>query len=177
MCRFFTNKLWQVQEGLLPRTKIVPTYPFQFVGVDIAGPLFKLVENPVDRVLGTKEPTTGKRKKLTAEEFKAIKVKYYVLVIVCANTRAVELQLVTSLSAASILQAFECFVAVRGRPSFVLSDNADNFTKTSKVLKQSLHDVVSRNYAETKWVFIPTYSPWWGGQYEIFVKLIKSFSS
>ena len=56
----------------------------------------------------------------------------------------------------------------------MLSDNADNFEKTNKVFQESLHKVIAKNYPDIKWQFIPTYSPWWGGQYEIFVKLTKT---
>ena len=173
MCRFFTNKLWQVQEGLLPRNKIIRTYPFQFVGIDIAGPLFRIVPNSVAEVR-KRHKKSGGIPAGDGRTFEAVTPKYYVLLIVCANTRAVDLQLVNSLSAESILQAFETFVHNRGRPTYVLSDNADNFEKANKVFQESLHKVIARNYPDIRWQFIPTYSPWWGGQYEVFVKLTKT---
>jgi hypothetical protein len=184
MCRFFANKLWQVQEGLLPKNRIYPTYPFQFIGIDIAGPLFRLVINPVKLVKGK-----GKKKKSAEDEeiyedevTEEVKIKerktgikFYCLLFVCATTRAVDFQLITSTSTQSVVDAFQTFTAARGKPTYVLSDNAGSFEEANEIMQNAIRGNLSNRYAEITWAFIPTYSPWWGGQYEIFVRLLKRF--
>jgi hypothetical protein len=80
------------------------------------------------------------------------------------------------MTAESIIPAYETFVNEKGvRPSFVLSDNASDFERTNNILQKAIRDSLSKTYADTKWVFIPSRAPWWGGQYEIFVRLLKSY--
>jgi hypothetical protein len=179
MCRFFANKLWQIQEGLLPNNKIIPTKPFQFVGIDIAGPLF--LKTPDIYRLVSDRSKAGKEALLKADPTGKLRQdpaarKYYVLLIVCATTRAVNFQLMEDMTAESIIPAFETFVHEKGvRPSFVLSDNAADFERTNNILQKAIRDSLSKTYADVKWVFIPSRAPWWGGQYEIFVRLMKNY--
>lgn len=189
MCRFFANKLWQVQEGLLPSNKIYPTYPFQFVGIDIAGPLFRLTVNTVKLIRQRskkKKPAEGDEEleeidepeeeiDETPEKERKTGKKYYALIIVCATTRAVDYQLMTTMSTQSVVEAFESFVHSRGRPTYVLSDNASCFEEYNNIIQKAIRVTLNSRYVQITWVFIPTYSPWWGGQYEIFVRLMKTF--
>jgi hypothetical protein len=182
MCRFFANKLWQIQEGLLPSNKVVPTYPFQYVGIDIAGPVFlihpdiyKLVMNrsKVGKEKLRAADPTGKLKKGFNDPKKR---KYFVLLIVCAATRLVSFELMKDTSSKSIVEAYETFCSTKGRrPSYVLSDNASDFEKTNRMLQEAIKDTLSKTHSDTRWVFLPSLSPWWGGQYEIFVRMMKSF--
>jgi hypothetical protein len=180
MCRFFANKLWQVQEGLLPRNKVFPTYPFQFVGIDIAGPLFRFVVDPVKLIRKRSKPKkndndSDEENEEGEVEEKVTEKKCYALVIVCATTRAVDFQMITSMSTESVINAFEAFVNVRGRPTYVLSDNAPCFEESNNIIQKAIRKSLNSKYVEITWAFIPTYSPWWGGQYEIFVRLLKRF--
>jgi hypothetical protein len=179
MCRFFANKLWQIQEGLLPDNKVVPTRPFQFVGIDICGPLFYKSADIYKLVMNRSKAGREALEKADPEDkirADPSKRHYYVLLVVCAVTRAVNFQLLKDQTAESIIPAFETFVAEEGiRPSFVLSDNASDFERTNNILKSAIKKSLSKTYADTKWAFIPSRTPWWGGQYEVFVRLLKTF--
>jgi hypothetical protein len=74
-----------------------------------------------------------------------------------------------------VVDAFETFTRIRGRPTYVLSDNAPCFQEADSIFQQAVRTSLNSKFAETTWAFIPTYSPWWGGQYEIFVRLMKTF--
>ncbi|UYV77617.1 hypothetical protein LAZ67_15001739 [Cordylochernes scorpioides] len=55
------------------------------------------------------------------------KKKAWIVIFTCAVYRGVHLELVTSLSMEAFLQAFRRFIARRGRPLIVYSDNGTNF--------------------------------------------------
>jgi hypothetical protein len=156
MCRFFANKLLQIQEGLLPSNKIVPIKPFQFVGIDIAGPLFLKTPDICRLVSDCSKAGINKEALLQADPTGKLKQdpaarKYYVLLIVCATTRAVNFQLMEDMTAESIITAFETFVNEKGvRPSFVLSDNASDFKETNNILQKAIRESSSKTYADVK---------------------------
>ncbi|GFQ88962.1 integrase catalytic domain-containing protein [Trichonephila clavata] len=94
-------------------------------------------------------------------------------------TKAVHLELVSSLSAAAFLSALRRFVSRRGYPSDIYSDNGTNFVGASAYLKdlfQLLHNSNVQDYSSSKniqWSFIPPYTPNFGGVWEASVKLTK----
>ena len=59
------------------------------------------------------------------------KVKAYMCLFTCASTQVVHLELTETLSAHSLLQAFQCFVGRRGLPSVMKLDNAKTFRSAS----------------------------------------------
>ena len=66
--------------------------------------------------------------------------KYYVVLFTCAVTRAVHLEVVGDLTAQTFLNSFRRFIARRGLPKLVLSDNATNFWWSSKILNEYMGD-------------------------------------
>ncbi len=52
------------------------------------------------------------------------------------TTRAVHIELSTTMDADSLLMAFRCFVARRGTPRKIYSDNGTNFVAGKKELEQ-----------------------------------------
>ena len=90
------------------------------------------------------------------------------------------MELAHSLSTDSFLCAFRRFVAARGRPATVFSDNGSNFVAAEKELRdclrewnlQRIEDYMAAS--ETEWRFIPPYTPHFGGIWE---RLVKSFKS
>ncbi|GFU64691.1 integrase catalytic domain-containing protein [Trichonephila clavipes] len=94
-------------------------------------------------------------------------------------TKAVHLELVSSLPAAAFLSALRRFVSRRSYPSDIYSDNGTNFVGASAYLKnlfQLLHNSNVQDYSSSKniqWHFIPPYAPNFGGVWEASVKLTK----
>ena len=93
--------------------------------------------------------------------------KSYILLITCAVTRAIHLELVPSLSLSDFMLAFRRFVSRRGLPSIIYSDNAKTFIGAPQE--------ILRYYgcSGLKWRFIAPRAPWWGGFYERMVKSVK----
>ena len=67
-------------------------------------------------------------------------------------------------------------VARRGRPEKIYSDNRKTFVAASKWLKQVEREERVHNWLAThgiKWQFNLSRAPWWGGQFERLVGLVK----
>ena len=83
----------------------------------------------------------------------------------CTSTRAVHLELVPDLHATSFIRALKRFISRRGIPTLIVSDNGKTFV-----------DYSVQKYVNSKninWKFnVPTAS-WWGGVFEVLVKLTK----
>ena len=91
-------------------------------------------------------------------------------------SRAVYLVPVRDLSALTFLDAFWELSSRRGQPSFLFSDNAINFTKSSKLLEDLSKESVILGELTKKsisWHFITPYAPWKGATYERLVGLLK----
>ena len=91
--------------------------------------------------------------------------KCHVALFVCASVRAIHLEIVQDLSAESAIEAIYRFIARRGIPGLIRSDNATCFAahKTQSVVAK----------LGIRWKFIPPQSPWCGGYYERLVKTVK----
>jgi hypothetical protein len=82
------------------------------------------------------------------------------------------LEIVNSLATEDFIMSFRRFVARRGYPAEVISDNALQF----KTAKSVLNDPTVTTYASNhnvKWTFIPELAPWMGGFYERMIKIMK----
>ena len=146
--------------GQLPSVRLKPEKPFLKSGVDYAGPF-----------------------SLRASSGRGIKsIKGCICLFVCLVTKAVHLEVVTSLSTQSFIAAFKRFISRRGPCSEMYSDNATNFkgaaaelinmfSKASTFYKEVSHAFVSEG---TTWSFIPPSSPHFGGIWEAGVKSVKS---
>ncbi|KZS01359.1 Uncharacterized protein APZ42_002013 [Daphnia magna] len=73
------------------------------------------------------------------------KVKRYVFLITCLNTRAVDLEVAASHDLSSFLIAFASFTARRGRPSVVYSDNGTEIVAGDKAIQQGLERLKEQN--------------------------------
>ncbi|KAJ0173857.1 hypothetical protein K1T71_011006 [Dendrolimus kikuchii] len=142
--------------GNLPAKRLEPGFPFMRCGADYAGPVMILNRQ-------------GRGASL---------IKGYICLFVCFTTRAVHLELVTSLSSASYLLALKRFISRRGKPIEIISDNGKNFVgaerELASFLKNHSHDIF--NYTSDnhiKFSFIPPYSPHFGGLWEAGIKSCK----
>ncbi|KAI8433726.1 hypothetical protein MSG28_015714 [Choristoneura fumiferana] len=156
ICTRFKPKLLSPIMGNLPCERLEPGFPFIRTGVDYAGPMY---------ILNRK----GKGAQL---------IKSYVCLFVCMITRAIHLELVTSLSTDDYLLALKRFISRRGKPQVIFSDNAKNFVGADKDLPTFLNkyskDIVdSASNDGIKFSFIPPYSPHFGGLWESGVRNCK----
>uniref|UniRef100_A0A1Y1MC07 Uncharacterized protein n=1 Tax=Photinus pyralis TaxID=7054 RepID=A0A1Y1MC07_PHOPY len=114
-CRRYDSKKMCVEAPLLPPDRIRDAIAFEVTGIDMAGPVF-LRDNQ----------------------------KAWICLFTCAIYRAVHLDLVTSLSTAVFLQVFRRFVARRGRPRVVYTDNGTNFRGAENIFADLDWDEVTR---------------------------------
>lgn len=154
-------KVSQTIMGNLPKSRMQPVKPFTNCGVDYFGPLL------------IKE----KRRNAPA-------VKAYGAVFICFSTRAVHLELVSSLSTEAFLAALTRMISRRGKISNIYSDNGTNFVGANKELRMltklfrdELHQQKLSEYFSSEgisWHFMPPYSPHFGGMWEAAVKSAKT---
>ncbi|KAH7702465.1 Integrase core domain containing protein, partial [Aphelenchoides avenae] len=70
--------------------------------------------------------------------------------------------------------AFRRFIARRGRPSLIVSDNATQFVAAAKLLGEIVEELTRfLNNQTITWRFIPQLTPWAGGFYERLVGTTK----
>ena len=97
----------------LPSERLVPDQPpFTFVGVDYFGPV--LVKQ------------------------KRSHVKRYGCIFTCLTTRAIHIEIAHSLDTDPFISAMRRFIARRGRPQVVRSDNGTNFHAGERELRAAL---------------------------------------
>ncbi|UYV71706.1 hypothetical protein LAZ67_9000089, partial [Cordylochernes scorpioides] len=145
-CKRFTATPATVESTSLPEDRVRDAAVFEIVGVDLTGHL--ILKN---------------------------KKKAWIVIFTCAVYRGVHLELVTSLSMEAFLQAFRRFIARRGRPLIVYSDNGTNFKGMANALKKIDFsrlkcDPTLKNIT---WKFIPPGAPWWGGWWERLIGMMK----
>jgi hypothetical protein len=145
----------------LPQDRVTISRPFSRVGVDFGGPFLL------------------KSSKLR----KAPVFKCYMAIFVCMITKAVHIELVTSLSTEDFILSLKRFISRRGNPNTIFCDNGTNFVGAKNQLYElytffqnkensdSIKEFMSVNQIEFK--FIPPKSPHWGGIWEAAVKSAK----
>ena len=102
--------------------------------------------------------------------------KAWGLLFSCMASRAVHVELVTSLDLSSFILAFSRFVDVRGPVSGFHSDNGSTFKAAAHILPDLLSSDDLQSFFRQKgisWEFIPPYSPAQGGAWESLVKVFK----
>ena len=95
----------------------------------------------------------------------------------CAATSAVHLKLCRDMTAKEFGKGLKEFVARRGTPKRMVSDNAKTFQTTKRWLETLMTDEDLYNYLNThriKWQFNLSRAPWWGGFFERLVGIMKS---
>lgn len=147
--------------GTLPSERVSGNRPFLNTGLDFGGPVMV-------------KPSHSR---------KAAPYKAYIALFVCMHSRAIHLELVSSLSAEAFLSTLKRFISRRGKPAVLYSDNATNFRGANNALKEVYHFFNSKDnltritdYAtnsEIQWKFIPPRSPHWGGLWEAGIKSTK----
>ena len=103
--------------------------------------------------------------------------KAYLALYACSLTRAVHLDLLKSLETSEFIGSLKRFIARRGRPEIIYSDNGSTFKAADKWLEkvqqdQRFHDL--RAGLTIKRQFNLSRAPWWGGQFERLIGLFKA---
>ena len=150
--RFQATALQNPPPGNLPVERTNGSVPFQVVGVDYAGPI---------SYKASSKRETGKA---------------YILLFACSLTRAIHLELLSDQTTEGFIKSFKRFIARRGRPQKVYSDNGRSFVAAATWLRaimkdERMHDYLSRHHIT--WQFNLSRAPWWGGQFERLVGLVK----
>ena len=159
-CYRFKAQASQQLMGELPPTRVQPARPFLTTGVDYAGPISLRLGSPRSKVL----------------------TKGYIVIFVCFVIKAIHIEVVTSLTTEAFLAALRRFIARRGRPRTIYSDNGTNFRGASNQMHHiytmlqsspqmaTIQDFLSKEGCD--WKFIP-HAPHFGGLWEAAVRSMK----
>jgi hypothetical protein len=154
--RRFRGKPSQQQMAPLPSIRLEVTMkPFTNCAVDFAGPFFTM---------------QGRGKS---------RVKRYLSLFVCLQTRCVHLEMSWSLETDGFLKALTRMVARQGWPRDMLSDNRTNFVGGNNELRELVQqldqDKIQRMTANNgiRWHWNPPLAPHFGGVFERMIKAAK----
>jgi len=160
-CFRFNANAVNYKMGDLPKARISEAIPFTHTGVDFCGPFY------------IKEKKHRNRNR----------IKVYVCVFICMAVKAVHLEIVSDLTIDGFVAALKRFIARRGIPTHIYSDNGTNFVGANNQLKELYALLNSDEYRKrvnqfsvdhrTTWHFIPPVAPHHGGLWESTVKLFK----
>ena len=122
------------------------SHPFTHVGIDYFGPFeVKLLRRSMKR---------------------------WCCLFTCLTTRAVHIEVVRSLDTDSCLVAIKRFIARRGKPTTIISDNGTNFVGSARELKEYINswnqNQITSELAQKfiVWKFNPPGAPHFGGVWE-----------
>ena len=152
---------WEGGPFKTPKFAPLPDYviscqnqPFSFIGIDYLGPLTIQCESDL--------------------------TKNWVCLFTCINVRAIHLELVQDMTTESFLMCIRRYIAQRGKPMMVLSDNAGQFKLGNAVIGKLWGSIVTNSEVQSyvsnegiAWKFITDYAPWQGGFYERLVGITK----
>jgi hypothetical protein len=136
----------------LPTFRVMEEPPFSFTGVNFAGPLF---------VKSSKYEHEG---------------KVWLCLYTCCVTRAIHLDVLYNMSFEYFFRSFMRFIARRGLPRRVLSDNAKTFKGAARLFREIMNYKDIHHYLpeyKIRWDFNVERSPWWGGVFERLVRSTK----
>ena len=111
VCKLYSTKPYGTPvTSNLPNFRTEPSNPFDITGVDFAGPLRYKIDNKEEG-------------------------KCYIIIFTCASSRAVHLELTRTQEAEEFQRKLNVFIARRGRPRLLISDNAGTFKTTARWIK------------------------------------------
>ena len=132
----------------LPIERLYEGRPFLAIGVDHCGPIY------IKDVYGSENDEEDKLN------------KGYIVLYTCASTRGVVLEGVRDASSTAFLESIRRFIARRGCPQVVVSDNGSAYTAS-----ETQQFVTERNI---DWRFNVPAAPWMGGFFERLVACVKN---
>ena len=153
-CRRQQAPTGQQKTADLPEDRVTPDKPpFTYTGVDCFGPF---------------EVKRGRSK-----------VKRYGVIFTCLTLRAIHIEVANSLDTESFINALRRFIARRGQPEEMRSDNGGNFVRGERELREAIegwnqtqiHDyLLQRNI---KWKFNPPAASHHGGVWERCIRTVR----
>ena len=161
-CRKVYARTSEQLMGQLPPTRLTPAPAFTHVGADFAGP-FTLKKGH------TRKPTF---------------IKAYVCLFICLSMKAIHLELVMDLTVEAFVACLKRFVARRGCPETLHTDNGTNFVGARKEIS-ALYDLLESHDTQEKfglcctvqriqWTHTPGRAPHFGGIWESAVRSMKT---
>eukprot|EP00731_Ephydatia_muelleri_P011218 Em0006g112a len=148
LCKRFEGKPYdEPPPPPLPVFRVQEAPPFAVTGVDYAGPLYLKDSN-----------------------------KVWICLFTCCVIRAVHLEVVPDMTAEAFIRCFKRFIARRGIPHKIISDNGKTFKLANKIMSAVLSHPQTEQYLSNicvDWVFNLERAPWWGGIFERMVHSIK----
>lgn len=160
ICKRYKGQPQTQVMGQLPKERVTLGRAFQFSGVDYAGPI------------------QVKSSKLRNAKMQ----KGYIAIFICLGTKAIHLELVSDATQAAFQATFNRFIARRGLPQRMHSDNGTCFTGAWNKIQQEQKEFFKEKnegiaaIAANKgidWHFIPPGAPTFGGLWERGVRSIK----
>ncbi|XP_036346189.1 uncharacterized protein LOC118755464 [Rhagoletis pomonella] len=156
ICKRLYGKSASEPWTVLPAERIATARVFETTGVDFAGPLYVKTDGD------------------------DIRKKVYIMLFTCAAIRAVHLELVADMTVNSCIEALRRFIARRGTPKIIISDNARTFKRADLELRK-LEELVKKKevlqlaaHKGITWRYIPERAAWWGGFWERLVRSVKN---
>ena len=132
-----------------PKERVIQSVPFEYTGVDYFGPMYIKYYNA----------------EATQIESPATK-KVWICLFTCFAVRAIHLELAEDMTTEEFLLCLRRFIARRGRPKQILSDNAKHFKTAKKVLDDISKNVITSdkvsNNKGIEWKFIVDLASWMG---------------
>lgn len=144
-CAECSGTVAQQQMAPLPRIRLEVTgRPFTNCSTDFAGPFYTMQ--------GRGRP----------------RLKRYLCLFVCLQTRACHLEMATSLETDGFLNAFTRMVTRRGWPKLMLSDNGTNYVGAAREIRELVSGINQEHVQRmtcnhgVKWLFNPPVGPHFG---------------
>ncbi|XP_043242111.1 uncharacterized protein LOC122391871 [Amphibalanus amphitrite] len=137
----------------LPSERFDASRPFSSVGLDFLGPI-------------------------VVRKFRKSE-KRYILLVTCLATRAIHLEVANAMDTDSFLMALRRFIARRGRPTSIWSDNGTNLVGGERELRESIAAWNQEQICDTlsqqniQWKFNPPTASHMGGSWERLVASVK----
>jgi hypothetical protein len=136
--KFHTTAFHNPPPRNLPVERTEGSSPFEVIGVDYAGPIVYKVS-------------------------KKREGKSYIVLLACSLSRAIHLELLTDQTTDGFIHCLKRFIARRGRPSTIYSDNGKRFVAAAKWLIALMKDDKLQDYLAhhlIKWKFNLAKAPW-----------------
>ncbi|XP_068759706.1 uncharacterized protein [Montipora capricornis] len=149
--RFHVSAFANTPPGYPPIDRTEGTSPFQVVGIAYAGPV---------------KYRDGRNKE----------GKVYIVLYACSLSRALYLELTKTIETEEFISTLKRFIARKGPPEKIYSDNGRTIVAAAKWLRNVMEDERRHDYLakmNIKWQLNLSRAPWWGGQFERMIGIVK----